>query len=655
MQARLAFMAVLAACAVSAAGALAAQENEACADIPHILQVEALADGGLLVLTTEKGGLYLGARGGRDWRRSDGLADVFIHRAAVHPDGSLYLATSEGLFRSPTGNGGWERVLPGALALIEIEADGSRALAKVWGKGVFVLQLREAGPDSVAEAGEAAGRERSARGTEGVPIDQTLRDSLLPGRGRLADRPVLCAAMTAAGIWLAGTFSSGVVAARPEGTDWEPCSAGLPGAPVLSLAAAPWETVYAGTYGAGLFARNPGDGAWSPAGPLPEGACVEDLAFGPGGEIAAATRGHGVFFSPDRGRTWRPTADIVPGASVSGVAVDRDGLLWAGLWDRGLHVSADRGASWRHVPFAGVAHVADLVFGADGAGYAVLAGLGLVRTRDDGRGWQRVKVPVRPARSLRLALDGSGRLFLGSSEDGLWVSADGGESWARDTRGLPAGGVHDVAFSPGRVLLAIPSDASGLYARSDSGEWRRVGLVDEADGDYGVWEMMFLPDGRGVAAGVNDLLLSGDGGKTWRRHRFGQALGDLAADPRGTVYVRGIVGVFALHRGAADWEEVPAPPEDACSLFEPGGQGVWACARQGGGVVMFGAAGPDAAPGGRGLGDRKVLALAAARDGSVFAGLEDGLVVSRDRGRTWQAVSLEDGDPPGAGEESPWP
>lgn len=647
-------------------------------DAPRIMQIAVMPDGGILALSPEKGGLYQSQPGGRRWRKASGIPDVFIHHVSVDPGGNIYLATDDGLFRLQ--GEAWERVLQGAIASVHFSHDGTEVLVKAWGQGVYMLGEGELTADTVRRSEDLAKRKRELEqrssdlmvrmgekfnsdnaSQEEVMVQlrhyrqwqeaqeelQTLKGEQnqvsLPTRGALVDWAVTCAAMTADGVWLAGTFGHGVFGARRGQKNWLSLSAGLPSQWIVSIATAPWGTIYAGTYGAGLWAWRPEHSDWITVSPLLAESVILDIAFGRQGECVVATQDHGVFVSADQGQSW-VGSDVAPGASAQTVGVGPSGQAWAGTWSGGLYMSVDQGASWRHTPFAHVVRVAGLAFAPDGTGYAALAGHGFFRSDDGGRGWTYMSTPVRPAKNLSLAVDRLGHVFMSSRLDGLWRSEDRGQTWVKDMSGLPDGGVNHVAVSPTGQILAVPSNASGLFVRSEWGEWRLVPMTDEDRGDYSVWETRFLPDGRYLAYGYQDLIVSADEGRTWRRERFGQAFRSLAVDMQGSIFTERMLSTFVLSQGGGEhgWAEASRMPADACTAFAPAGDGVWLGAGLHGGICVLGVQGDAMTVLWQGLEGQAVHSMAAGPDGAIFAGLEEGLLVSRDQGQTWHTVTIVD-------------
>ena len=646
-------------------------------DVPRIMQVRILPDGGLIALSPEKGGLYRSRPGGTGWRKV-AAPEVFIHHLAVHRDGTIYLASDDGVFKSHGDS--WEPVLQGPIAFVHFSPDGGNVLIKAWGRGVYMLGKADLTTDSVRRAEDLARRKseleqrsrslmsrmakkfNSDNATQEEVMEQLShyrqwqeaqseiqdlegrqRQGSMAAPGLLANAAVTCAAMTGEGAWLVGTFGHGVFGARPGHKEWLPLSTGLSSRWIMSMAAAPWGVVYAGTYGGGLWAWRAEQSDWVMVASLPAESAIVDMAFGRQGQWTVATENHGVFVSMDQGQTW-VRSDVAAGLSVQSVAVGPQGQIWAGTWNGGLYVSADQGSTWRHRPFAHVVRPVGLAFDAGGTGYAALAGLGFFRSDNGGRAWTYLSTPVRPAKNLSLAVDRTGGVLLGSRLDGLWRSEDQGRTWTKDMRGLPDGGVNHVAVSPSGLTLAVPSDASGLFVRSAEGEWSLVPMADEDGWAYSVWETRFLPDGRYLAFGYQDLVVSVDSGRTWRRERFGQAFRRLAVDMSGAIFTERMISTFVLgpEGGERGWVEAKQIPSDACAAFVQVEERLWLGAGLAGGLRILEAQDGAMTVLWQGLAGQKIYAMAASPDGSIFAGLDEGLVVSRDGGLTWARVAIGD-------------
>lgn len=97
-----------------------------------------------------------------------------------------------------------------------------------------------------------------------------------------------------------------------------------------------------------------------------------------------------------------------------------------------------------------------------------------------------------------------------------------------------------------------------------------------------------------------------------------------------------------MGRDAESWESVRDIPADAFRFFREMGEGRWMAARHGNGVDQVVLENGVMRRIASGLPGQRVVSLAVAPDGSVFAGLANGMQVSRDGGETWDTVVVFD-------------
>jgi photosystem II stability/assembly factor-like uncharacterized protein len=165
--------------------------------------------------------------------------------------------------------------------------------------------------------------------------------------------------------------------------------------------------------------------------------------------------------------------------------LDKD-LLWAGTDDGLLHVTKDGGASWKDVtppalvPWAKVAGLAASRFDRDTA-WAAINTLRLddlrphvLRTRDGGATWQSVVsgLPVgATVNAIREDPVRPGLLYLGT-ERAVFVSLDGGDSWASLRLNLPSTSVRDLIVKDDDLVLA--THGRGFWILDDVTPLRRL-------------------------------------------------------------------------------------------------------------------------------------------------------------------------------------
>ena len=349
-------------------------------------------------------------------------------------------------------------------------------------------------------------------------------------------------------------------------------------------------------------------------------ACAADRA----GTAFAATLA-GVFRSTDRGKRWEWIGKGLISPFVQDVAVspdfERDGVVAAATAVSGLHVSYDRGASWFRLEFWGVRPTVTRV--------AISPDFG------------RDQVVV-----------------AGTQHEGVYVSRNRGRSWNGFARGLEDTEISAVAIAPGAAEggTILTAAETGILLRStDVGRtWQRVERADSDPLECCTW----ISRTTAVAGTVSGRLLrSTDGGQHWESVWL--AAGDtvngvaVGAAPEGGRLVVAVTGSGRLLRSFDDgltWQEQPlATGDGASALCVAITDGCVLVGTERGGVYRGTGQGPPTASN-AGLVNRPILDLAAsptfATDGTLALGtLQDGVLVSRDSGSTWNNTL----DDPGLG------
>ncbi len=157
-------------------------------------------------------------------------------------------------------------------------------------------------------------------------------------------------------------------------------------------------------------------------------------------------------------------------------------VIWAGTDDGNLQVTQNDGGDWtnvvRNVPnlpdATWVSHVEASRFDAATA-YVTFDGhrtgdmaTYVFRTTDYGASWQPLMTDAIEgyAHVVKGDLENSNLLFLGT-EFGLYLSLDGGQSWARFENDLPKVAVHDLALHPREHDLIVGTHGRGIFILDD--------------------------------------------------------------------------------------------------------------------------------------------------------------------------------------------
>ncbi|MGQ0702615.1 MAG: exo-alpha-sialidase [Gemmatimonadales bacterium] len=269
----------------------------------------------------------------------------------------------------------------------------------------------------------------------------------------------------------------------------------------------------------GLFSTDPGpNGSWQLREAGFMGSNVSQVLTDPrdGARYAALNHGHfGVKLhrSDDRGKTWQEiTTPAFPEGELATVSThfsgpitpsvsliwalepggeDQPGRLWCGTIPGGLFRSDDRGATWQ-----------------------------LVRPLWDHPGrkeWFGGGADLPGIHSILVDPRDSNRIVLGVSCGGVWVTSDGGETWACRAQGMRAAYMPpERALDPGiqdphRVVLcrARPDTMwaqhhNGIFRTDNGGEsWREVSAQPSSFG-FAVAVHPGDPDTAWFVPGVSD-------------------------------------------------------------------------------------------------------------------------------------------------------
>ena len=238
----------------------------------------------------------------------------------------------------------------------------------------------------------------------------------------------------------------------------------------------------------------------------------------------------GVWKTTDAGTTWENISDgyfrTAPVGAIAVSQADRN-VIYAGTGEAclrgnvshgdGVYRSDDAGKTWRSLGLAATRHIGrvrihpnnpDLVYvAALGHAFGPNRERGVYRSRDGGRTWDLVLFHDADTGCIDLCMDpfnprvlyaamyqvrrGPHFMDSGGQGSGLWKSADGGDTWAELTNGLPTGlkGRIGVASHGDRVWAMVEATDGGLFRSEDAGAaWAKIN--DHADLRQRPWYYM---------------------------------------------------------------------------------------------------------------------------------------------------------------------
>lgn len=209
---------------------------------------------------------------------------------------------------------------------------------------------------------------------------------------------------------------------------------------------------------------------------------------------------NGLFITSDSGKSWQPFNNGLQDPSVLSLASDQFGRLYAGT-TTGLYRAVNATASWGRQTLT-TGSVWEIFEHSTGIMF-VGSITGLLRSDEQGRNWAAVDSGIGDASVLSFCEAANGRLFVGTNRDGVFTSADLGETWQQTSLQT-------------QVVFALDCDTTGaiyagtlgggLYKSTDLGiSWQQF---DDPRLPTTVYDIKVLPD--------NSIFLATDGSGIWK-------------------------------------------------------------------------------------------------------------------------------------------
>ncbi|MFZ1731616.1 MAG: T9SS type A sorting domain-containing protein [Bacteroidota bacterium] len=308
---------------------------------------------------------------------------------------------------------------------------------------------------------------------------------------------------------------------------------------------------------------------WTPLGPANTAGRVRAIAFKPGEyNIMYVGGASGGVFKSDQGgqsASWTPVMDFADAIPVGALAVDplNPNVVYAGTGEPTMELTKSYGAP-------------------------SYSGVGVMKSLDAGVTWRRLPWPALSSAIHTIIIDprNSNVVFV-AARDGLYRTADGGESWAK----VQSGVITDVAFredNPDIIFSAVGGDdgtgINGLYRSTNGGlkfsfskistNWPQTDSTGRTElattpADPNVL-LAFVLRSRTTSDGDNDflaLMKTTNNGDSWQRiqsnlgsnYTNGQGFYNLCAaisptDPN--IVVTGGFEVYKSTTGGTSWARV---------------------------------------------------------------------------------------------------
>ena len=407
----------------------------------------------------------------------------------------------------------------------------------------------------------------------------------------------------------------------------------------------------------------------------PEGGNVRSLAYDPSNpnRILLGTSAGEIFVSPDGGNSWAPLAHLGPADDyvfdhivfdpVSPKTVYVAG--W-GLFDDtegGVFRSDDGGSTWRELKGVHGKSIRALAIAPSDHNTLVIGALdGIFRSRDGGAHWERIS----PENHLAIENHSSLRNFVSVAIDPQdpdtiyagtrhlpWKTTNGGTTWHNLKEGiLDDSDVFSIIIDPKVPSRVYASACSGIYKSDNAAElFHRVQGLPHSAIRTRVLKQDPQRSAIVYAGTTGGLWKTVDGGARWTLVTASDVIvNDVLIDPRNPDRVL----VATDYRGVLVSNDAFAHYTTSNRGFSHRTVGGVAVDRKDpnrlyvgvlndkdlGGVFISSDAGKSWQQSSRGLGDRDILSLQPADDGTLFVGTNHGIFRLLSPGAAWLPVSM---------------
>lgn len=441
-----------------------------------------------------------------------------------------------------------------------------------------------------------------------------------------------------------GTDAYGVVLSGAGGT-WEPMKSITPEPYAIWDMLADGNALYVVTDQSQAFATYDQGKSWK-ALEDPGGSGVSSLLMD--GKTLYAVADKKVYASSDSGRNWTDIFwtnrghGIDSGAQATSIVRSGSNLVVA-TQDNGAYLSTDNGANWTAVEPMKYSHSYFFLRPRKGPRLFAMVDNFFLTSADDGRTWAKSDsgLPMTVDAVAFSAFLGS-KIFASTGMSGIYSSADDGKTWHAANSGLPRDPGMIELEAIGKALFASTATA-GLFRSDDSGRtWQAVALGID---DHQSGAVPKASSGQDVfALGYDEIFRSSDMGATWSPFSAGlmgnRPLKDIAAAGSVLYAVENDEGVYrSVDRGETWTPFNTGLVKDRVACLSVSGTTVYAAGFEAVYRSENGGVWSAADSGVQYLQLEKVIVSGP----NVLAGGQtDGMVLSRDKGKTWAPTGVLD-------------
>lgn len=240
--------------------------------------------------------------------------------------------------------------------------------------------------------------------------------------------------------------------------------------------------------------------------------------------VYASTNG-GVYKSSDAGNNWKSISAGINGNIIISMLSLNNGMVFAATANNSIYKSIDNGSSWtaanNGIKVRTITGNASLEKDSSGNLY-ILLNNSIYESVDNGDNWLKLPPPQNQNhfKIVPSYILGSGKtLYVGTVENGLYESTNGGLNWQYLGGANKFFGIQSVAFVKGSNTLYVETGMGSLYsmpANSTNHKWGKVDTdsLPNINFLYGSVSVKSMPNTL-IVTTIAGIFMTNNGGKNW--------------------------------------------------------------------------------------------------------------------------------------------
>lgn len=312
---------------------------------------------------------------------------------------------------------------------------------------------------------------------------------------------------------VAGLANGGIMVSLDNGTTWLDRSEGVQNIQFAGLSVTETKIYAVGRESAvtqgspGLFVSENDGETWTPiVVPYIDPNGLTDV-FVDGTDVYVADVGH-IYLSSDEGQTWQQTT-LSTFATVRNIGKYED-YIYATTSNGRYYITRDKGSIWTMVKNEKSSDFINDLYIANG-NILMSTDEGVYQSKDDGITWNSNNTGIKSI-WIRAMAANNDYVFVGTADQGVFRTNNGGENWRNVTVGMEPGTsfINDLLTVNGAIYINNGNDIFKSIDNGDSWESKYTTSGFESIGNLTYKDGLFV-----LVEGTNTILISNDMAETW--------------------------------------------------------------------------------------------------------------------------------------------